>query len=254
VDLKPGRYVAHAKLTTSLRIVGVRPDGFHLIDAEMVSISLADELVVAPSAQIQLSVESVQHGLAVWSDQSNTVWKALDQLGLTADVQITKRIPAGAGLGGASTDAAAILRAAGAIEWDGAQRASVAASIGADVMFCVLGGRARVTGIGEVIEPLAQLDADFTLVTPPFGVSTPAVYKAWDELGGPTGDNSNDLETAACVVEPRLLSYRDALGNATGQTPRLAGSGSTWFVAGKFPEIKEATVVSTIASSEVIRA
>jgi 4-diphosphocytidyl-2-C-methyl-D-erythritol kinase len=62
-----------------------------------------------------------------------------------------------------------------------------------------------------------------------------AVYKKWDELGGPTGDNGNDLEPAALAVEPRLVAYRDQLAAATGQRPRLAGSGSTWFVAGAYP-------------------
>ncbi len=66
-------------------------------------------------------------------------------------------------------------------------------------------------------------------------MSTPAVYRAWDDLGGPTGDGPNDLEAAALVVEPRLLRWRDALAEATGSRPVLAGSGSTWFVEGEHP-------------------
>jgi len=66
-------------------------------------------------------------------------------------------------------------------------------------------------------------------------VSTPAVYRAWDELGGPSATGPNDLEPAALVVEPRLAAWRDRLGDATGRTPVLAGSGSTWFVDGAFP-------------------
>jgi 4-diphosphocytidyl-2-C-methyl-D-erythritol kinase len=65
-------------------------------------------------------------------------------------------------------------------------------------------------------------------------VSTPAVYRAWDELGGPSGANDNDLEPAALAVEPRLLAWRDRLGEQTGTTPRLAGSGAAWFVDGWF--------------------
>ncbi|HEV7721737.1 MAG TPA: 4-(cytidine 5'-diphospho)-2-C-methyl-D-erythritol kinase, partial [Iamia sp.] len=64
---------------------------------------------------------------------------------------------------------------------------------------------------------------------------TPAVYAAWDALGGPTADGPNDLEPAALVVEPHLAGWRDALGDATGETPVLAGSGSTWFVPGAHP-------------------
>jgi 4-diphosphocytidyl-2-C-methyl-D-erythritol kinase len=109
-------------------------------------------------------------------------------------------------------------------------------TLGADVPFCVAGGRSRVSGIGEVVSPLPLVDRVFTLLTPPFGVSTPAVYAAWDALGGPTADGPNDLEPAALSVEPRLAEYRDRLGSATGQTPVLAGSGSTWFVEGAYPD------------------
>jgi len=107
--------------------------------------------------------------------------------------------------------------------------------VGADVSFCVQGGRARVTGIGEVIEPLPFVERTVTLLTPPFGCSTPAVYQAWDRLGGPTAPGPNDLEEAALEVQPGLEEYRQRLGDVSGQTPVLAGSGSTWFVPGAFP-------------------
>ncbi len=80
---------------------------------------------------------------------------------------------------------------------------------------------------------------------PPFGCSTPAVYAAWDDLGGPTADGPNDLEPAALVVEPRMAAFRDAFGEATGLTPQLAGSGSTWFVPGAFPG-EDRIVVHTV--------
>jgi 4-diphosphocytidyl-2-C-methyl-D-erythritol kinase len=152
-------------------------------------------------------------------------------MGRTAHVRLTKRIPAGAGLGGGSADAAAVLR------WAGCDDLGLAASLGADVPFCLVGGRARVTGVGEVLAPLPPIARTFTLLTPPFGVSTPAVYRTWDELGGPTGDGPNDLEPAALVVEPRLVEWRDRLAAATGAAPVLAGSGSTWFVEGAFPGV-----------------
>jgi len=111
----------------------------------------------------------------------------------------------------------------------------VAVALGADVPFCLLGGRARVTGVGEIVDPLPVEARTFTLLTPPFGVSTPAVFLAWDDLGGPAADGPNDLEAAALAVEPRLAEWRDRLGEATGLTPALAGSGSTWFVEGDHP-------------------
>ncbi|MCU1373295.1 MAG: ispE, partial [Actinomycetia bacterium] len=217
---------APAKLTLSLRVTGTRADGYHLIDAEMVSLDLADELTFAEGDGLEVVGAT---GLAVPADDDNLVRRALRLVGRTARVRLVKRIPAGAGLGGGSADAAAVLR------WAGVDDVALAASLGADVPFCLVGGRARVTGIGDGLEPLPPADRTFTLLTPPFGVSTPAVYRAWDELGGPTADGPNDLEPAALVVEPRLAEWRDRLGEATGATPVLAGSGSTWFVEGAFP-------------------
>ena len=217
---------APAKLTVSLRVTGVRPDGYHLIDAEMVSLDLVDELVFTDGDGLEVVGAS---GLPVPADDDNLVRRALRAVGRTAHVRLTKRIPAGAGLGGGSADAAAVLR------WAGVDDVAVAASLGADVPFCLAGGRARVTGIGDVLEPLPFVERTYTLLTPPFGVSTPAVYRAWDDLGGPRADGPNDLEPAALVVEPRLAEWRDRLGEATGRTPVLAGSGSTWFVEGDVP-------------------
>ena len=219
--------IAPAKLTVSLRITGIRDDGFHLIDAEMVTIDLVDTLTFSDGDGIEIEGAS---GLPVPADDSNLVRRALRLLDRTALVRVTKRIPAGAGLGGGSADAAAVFR------WAGVNDIELAAELGADVPFCLSGGRARVTGIGEQIEHLDHLDRTFTLLTPPFGCSTPAVYRAWDELGGPSGDGPNDLEPAALVVEPRLAQWRDRLADATGERPVLAGSGSTWFVEGAFPD------------------
>ena len=86
-----------------------------------------------------------------------------------------------------------------------------------------------------MVEPLPFEDRTFTLLTPPFGCSTREVYRAWDELGGPGGAGANDLEVAALAVEPRLAEWRERLADATGRSPQLAGSGSTWFVEGAFP-------------------
>ena len=221
--------LAYAKLTTSLRVVGVRPsDGMHLIDAEMVTLDFADLLRVDASGVNDLP-------------PSNLVSRALVAVGRSASVELVKRIPAGAGLGGGSADAAAILR------WAGCSSVDVAVGLGADVPFCLLGGgRARVSGVGEVVEVLPDVDAVFTLLTPPLHVSTPAVYREWDRLGGPVGAAGNDLEPAALSVEPRLAEWRDRLGEATGEAPRLAGSGGTWFVEGEFPAVPGGVVARTL--------
>ena len=215
---------ARAKLTVSLRVTGVRQDGLHLIDAEMVSLDLHDTLTFSDGDGLEVVGEP-----AAPADEDNLVRRALRAVGRSAHVRLDKRIPAGAGLGGGSADAAAVFR------WAEVDDLDLAATVGADVAFCVVGGRARVTGIGEVVDPLPFEARTYTLLTPPLFCSTPAVYRAWDELGGPTGDHGNDLEPAALAVEPGLAEWRDRLGDATGQRPRLAGSGSTWFVEGAFP-------------------
>jgi 4-diphosphocytidyl-2-C-methyl-D-erythritol kinase len=217
---------APAKLTVSLRISGRRSDGFHVLDAEMVTIDLVDTLAFEQGDGLDVSGPAAA---GVPDDDTNLVRRALVLVDRRAKVRIDKRIPAAAGLGGGSADAAAVLR------WAGVDDMAVAVQLGADVPFCVRGGRARVSGVGEVVEPLPPEPRVYTLAVPPFGCSTAAVYAAWDELGGPTGLCSNDLEHAALAVEPRLAAWRDRLREATGRQPHLAGSGSTWFVEGEFP-------------------
>ena len=225
------RQRALAKLTLSLRVTGVRDDGYHLIDAEMATLDLADVLTFSDGDGVEV--------VGAELPPDDLVRRALRAVGRRAAVRLEKHIPVGAGLGGGSADAAAVLR------WAGCTDVDVAVRLGADVPFCVVGGRARVTGVGELVEPLPFLDAAFTVLTPPFAVSTPAVYRAWDDLGGPRADGTNDLEPAALRVEPRLAAWRDRLGDATGRVPVLAGSGGTWFVEGEFPDVPGAVVTRT---------
>lgn len=241
--MSPHVEFAPAKLTVSLRMTGVRADGFHLVDAEMVALDFGDTLTFSDGDNLTMEIASTaSRGLPVVLDSQNLVARALRFVGRSARVHVVKRIPAGGGLGGGSADAAAVLRWAGCVGDDDVR---AAAALGADVSFCVRGGRARVRGIGEQIDALAYETRTYTLLTPPFGVSTPAVYRMWDALGGPTGDGPNDLEAAAIAVEPRLAEWRGRLGDATGRTPVLAGSGSTWFVPGTFsgPDLVAATTV-----------
>jgi 4-diphosphocytidyl-2-C-methyl-D-erythritol kinase len=220
---------AHAKLTRSLRITGVRADGYHLIDAEMVSLDLHDVITITPGRGITATGPFAP---GVPLDQSNLVSQALELVGAaSAHIAIDKQIPHGGGLGGGSTDAATVMRWAGMST--GEADLVRASELGADIPFCLVGGRARVRGIGEIVEPLPHLNQTFTLVIPPLAVSTPDAYRAWDDLGGPRSDGLNDLEPAALGVEPKLQRWRDAIGSRVGTAPTLAGSGATWFTEGE---------------------
>ena len=101
----------------------------------------------------------------------------------------------GGGLGGGSADAGAILR------WAGCRDLDLAASIGADVPFCLVGGRARVEGIGERVAPLDHEERTYLLLLPPFGVDTASVFGAWD--AGHREEGVNALTAAALATEPR---------------------------------------------------
>jgi len=239
---------AHAKLTRSLRITGRRDDGYHLLESEMVTLDFGDDLEIEEddleeparrSTALEVVDEVAWEGrdvsvvastrarsapaLGVPLGAENLVVKALRLVGRHARVRLVKRIPPGAGLGGGSADAAAVLR------WAGIVDPALAVRLGADVPFCVVGGRALVTGVGEILQPLALDDATYLCCTPEFGVSTSLVYRAFDEIGAGVG-MTNDLEQAALAVEPRLSSLRDLLGSVSGVRPVLAGSGSTWYV------------------------
>jgi 4-diphosphocytidyl-2-C-methyl-D-erythritol kinase len=217
--------LAPAKLTVTLRVTGVRPDGYHELDAEVVTLSLADELVFDEGgAGLVVSAEPWSRAGDLPVLRDNLIVRALEACGRPAAVRLTKRIPLGGGLGGGSADAAAVLR------WAGCTDLFVAAGLGSDVPFCLVGGRASVQGVGERVTPLPFEARDYLLLLPPFGVDTARVYRAWDQ--NPEDAAPNALAAAALVVEPRLARWRDALGDLVGSEPALAGSGSTWFVEG----------------------
>ncbi len=275
------RLIAPAKLTLSLRITGVRNggihDGFHEIDATMVSLDLCDELILTPGKDVSVTVtDSVipySPGPAVTGPivTDTLVQDAMKLAKMSGYVELRKQIPAQAGLGGGSSDAAAILRWANSLIGKRRKRrkgrkrpysavflgtpvsvpisVKAACQIGADVGFCLTGGRARVRGIGEKVEQLRYKREKYTLLLPPFGLATQKVYRAWDQLTSSDQHSSdlhspdpailhvNDLEQAAISIEPKLLKWRDALAEQTNQKPTLAGSGSGWFVKGHYPDV-----------------
>jgi 4-diphosphocytidyl-2-C-methyl-D-erythritol kinase len=227
---------APAKLTIRFQVRSRRSDGYHLIEAEMVALSLVDLIKVDTAVSIggvtmvadPLLGDADRYRVVV--DASNSVVRALDFLGMTAQVEVKKRIPQGAGLGGGSSDAAAILRALG---YQGDP--SAAAVLGADVPPSFVGGHVCASGIGDKVEILPDLRRDYVLFFPEFSVSTIAVYRAFDRVGSDGGDN--DLFLAACEVEPRLRVLASELRARFQKPVMLAGSGSTLFVEATFVEL-----------------
>jgi 4-diphosphocytidyl-2-C-methyl-D-erythritol kinase len=182
--------------------------------------------------------------------------RAADALGARVAIELRKGIPHGAGLGGGSADAAAVLVGAphvAGLDLHYFEVERIAAALGADVPFCVSpGGAMQMRGIGDDLEPVNLPDLAVVVATPPFGCATADVYRAWDELGGPVGTTvaieglpplRNDLEPAAHHVEPRLAAFKAAVERAAGRPALLAGSGSSY-----------AVVFSNIAAAEEARA
>jgi len=247
---------APAKLNLFLQILGRRPDGFHTIVSLMTPISLSDELEVEPLPRPEIVLEGGPPGLPA---EKNLAWKAARALvphaGTVPGVRLrlVKRIPAGGGLGGGSSDAAAVLQALNGL-WDCRLNAgdlvSLATALGADVPFFLQGSPGVVRGVGERVTPTA-LPAAFpehlAVLQPPFELSTPEVYRQWDTLGrfdereDPalasflSGSGSfpmrNDLESAAFVIRPELRILKDQLLASGAEMALMSGSGSCFWAA-----------------------
>ena len=230
----PLRVEAPAKLNLDLRVVGRREDGFHELDSTFVLLELADRLLLMPGSS-GLRVEDLALGPAVPLDGSNLAWRGLEA-GLDGSTHLAclaleKRIPVAAGLGGGSSDAAAAWRLGRS--WRGrAERPSPGellelAAIGADVPFFAAGlAAARVSGIGERVEPIEPLRREVVLVHPPFGLATGDVFAELrpDEWGSAP----NDLEAPARRLRPELDDVA-ARVRAAGIEPRMTGAGSTFY-------------------------
>jgi 4-diphosphocytidyl-2-C-methyl-D-erythritol kinase len=222
--------LANAKLTWSLHVTGLRPDGRHLLEAEMVTMDLADVLELNETDAepwFRARAESPATVADARLGDDDLVRRALRLVGRRADVDLVKRIPQGSGLGGGSADAAAVLR------WAGETDPRVALELGSDVPFCCVGGRAMVRGVGELIEPLTPVTRTVTLGIPSIHVDTASCYRAFDELDGPQRRHPrNDLTAAAERVAPELVAVRRLLEERAGADFVLAGSGSTLFCEG----------------------
>lgn len=218
---------ARAKLNLDLEIVGRRPDGMHELRTHMQAIELHDLLTVElPSGERNEMFFSGDPELDI---ETNTVRQALDALQeaagrpLASRIWLHKRIPAGSGLGGASSDAAVALRALKKVHGLTIDLGPVAARVGADVSFFLVGGHALVEGIGERISPKPPEPRWFAIAWPGIGLSTALAYRAWDEVGG---EGVNQLRRAAARVNPSIDEFARSLGDGW----QMTGSGSAFFL------------------------
>lgn len=212
------RLKAYAKVNYALDVVGVRPDGYHEIRTVMQSISLADEVEIRRAERdFELRVEP--EGTEIGSREGNTAYRAWrllrDRAGrdLPARISLHKNIPAGAGLGGGSADAAAVLRGLDELFGLGLsiqEMREIGAEIGADVPFLVTGGTALAEGVGEVLSPAPPPpDHRLLVVKPLIGADTARVYQAYDA-------NPVHGETAAGVLDALRSRDLDRLAGSLG--------------------------------------
>ena len=252
------RLAAPAKLNLWLRVVGRREDGFHELESLLVLLQLADVVSVGLDGR-ELEV-SGPRAAEVAADRTNLAWRGWisGQRGeaeseADASLAVDKQIPVAAGLGDGSSDAAAAWRLARrrrgmADDPPDAEALSLLAGIGADVpFFAAQAAAARIGGIGEVVEPVAELSAgeEVVLVHAPFGLSTASVFAElrpgdWStvEDGPETTPGRNDLLPAAFRLRPELDDIFRLVA-AAGGAPHLTGSGPTAFVLTDDPERAE---------------
>ncbi len=262
----PGSVTVAAAPKVNLRLlVGpVREDGYHPLRSLMVALAgPADMVSVARSAQRAVRCAGID-GI---DGPANLAWAALDALEAEVGeplpplaVDIGKQVPAQAGLGGGSSDAAAVLVAADrllALGLGGDRLERAAAAVGSDVPFFIRGGAQWATGRGEVLTPCAVPAFECVIVAPAAGLSTAAVYRAFDALPPPPPDDGapvptdaaglagwcrNDLGPAAHALAPSLGDLHGALLAGGASPPLLCGSGSA--IAGITPDAATADALA----------
>ena len=231
---------AHAKINWSLRVTGKRADGYHDIETLFQTISLHDTLTIEPSDKLALTCSDP----SIPADDSNLVIRAAKAAGLTARIHLDKRIPAGGGLGGGSSDAAAILAFANHAN------IKTALSLGSDVPFFIRGGTQYATGRGEILTPLPSVaPVPLILLFPEERVLTAEAYAMLRRFSPALGverframiaDNLldhateliNDFEEPVFARFPHLHAMKTRLIESGAAWAAMSGSGST--IAGAF--------------------
>jgi 4-diphosphocytidyl-2-C-methyl-D-erythritol kinase len=268
------RVSSPAKINLCLGVGGVREDGYHPLATVYQAVALFDEVVLRPADEDALTVSGESVDVSeVPLDSSNLVLRAVHRLAehhdceLPVSVHVRKRIPVAGGLAGGSTDAAAALVGADALyelHTPRAELLGLAAELGSDVPFCVLGGTAMGSGRGEVVTPVMTRGEYWWLVVPDGGgLSTPQVYGEFDRLAGaarvpepevpdellaalragnPTrlgAALANDLEPAALSIRPDLGGVLSTGREAGALGALVSGSGPTTVFLCEGPEVAD---------------
>jgi len=249
-----------AKINLFLEILGRRADGYHEIETLLAAVTLYDSLRFTPTPPGAIAIDcrwaSTQPGEPIPTGKENLAFRAAALLrergGVSAGatIQLIKRIPAAAGLGGASSDAAAALVAANLawqLNWPRQRLMELAAELGSDVPFFLTRGAALARGRGERLETLRVPRLHIALVRPPVGLSTPAVYKSCRPANAPIaaapllaalarGDAAaagrllvNGLERAAASLTPWIERLRNEFERQGVTGHQMSGSGSSYF-------------------------
>lgn len=247
---------AYAKINWSLDTVGTRPDGYHLLDMVMQSVSLHDTLTIEPADTLSLCADGA---VRVPENGDNLVLRAAEALRQAAAIEagaairLRKRIPSGAGLGGGSSDAAAALKALNElwrIGFSAEKLSEIGLAVGADVSYCLQGGLCRVQGIGEVITPLPiSKSYHLVILQPCRGLSTRQVFTALGEAQALRRPDTagvisalqsgclsmlpavmgNTLQEVSVPLRPAIRQAITALREHGARAAQMTGSGSAVF-------------------------
>jgi 4-diphosphocytidyl-2-C-methyl-D-erythritol kinase len=239
---------SYAKINLSLRVLDKRPDGYHNIDSIFQSVSLHDDITITlldkPGVEVICDHPDVPAG------NRNIVYKIIQALPKAKQgvrIEIKKQIPVGAGLGGGSSNAAAVLFGLNQLWGLGLsleQLMTIGAGVGADVPFCLVGGTARVTGIGEVVKKIGPVIPGkyIIIVKPLFAVSTAWAYGEFDKSQIPNPKTCpeetegskqcmfyNELEPVVIAGYPQIAKIKQQLLDLGAEGAAMSGSGSAVF-------------------------
>lgn len=256
------KITAPAKLNLFLHITGRRLDGYHLLESLFVFTDFGDVISIESAATVSLSIEGpFASTIASEPLENNLIYRAAlllkNNYAVTqgAHIVLTKHIPVGAGLGGGSSDAAAILKGLNTfwnLNLSVETLCEIGFSLGADVPACIVGKSAIISGIGEMIEPitLPHTPLFILLINPNYALSTQSVFREYkaintaftaskkhstvftnpDALFDCLAKNHNDLEPAAIALFPEIQTLLETLQQQAGcKLARMSGSGSTCF-------------------------